>query len=100
MSGQIHAFFGAGAGIVSLVKQGKLRALAYTGPAVTRTFHSFRPRPKADCRLALNPSDSTEILAPAGTPAAIINTLNAAINDSLRSPDIPQVLRNRAEMRR
>ena len=31
LGGRIHAFFGAGAGVVSLVQQGKLKALAYTG---------------------------------------------------------------------
>jgi tripartite-type tricarboxylate transporter receptor subunit TctC len=28
------------------------------------------------------------MMAPAGTPAAIIHTLNAAINESLKSPDM------------
>jgi tripartite-type tricarboxylate transporter receptor subunit TctC len=28
------------------------------------------------------------LLAPAGTPAAIIQTLNEAINDGLRSPEV------------
>ena len=75
--------------MVSLVQQGKLKALAYTGvtryealPLVPTVIESGLPR------LALNPSDWTGILAPAGTPAVVINTLNAAINDSLNSPEI------------
>ena len=30
----------------------------------------------------------TGILVPAGTPAAVVNRLNAAINEGLRSPDM------------
>jgi tripartite-type tricarboxylate transporter receptor subunit TctC len=30
----------------------------------------------------------TAIVAPAGTPAPIVNQLNAAINESLKSPEI------------
>ncbi len=89
LAGRIHAFFGAGSTLVSLVQQGKLKAIAYTGvsrypalpyvPTVTEGGIS---------QLMLNPSDWTGILAPAGTPSAAISALNAAINASLGSSDI------------
>jgi tripartite-type tricarboxylate transporter receptor subunit TctC len=86
---RVHAFFGAGTGLVSLVQQGKLKALAYTGvtryvalPQVPTAIEAGIPQ------LALNPSDWTSVLAPAGTPAAVVNTLNQAINHALKSPDI------------
>jgi len=39
-------------------------------------------------QLALNPTDWTGIVAPAGTPSAVIYKLNVTINASLNSPDI------------
>lgn len=89
LSGRIQMFFGAGAGLMSLVQQGKLKALAYTGmtrhpalPLVPTAIESKFPQ------LALNPSDWTGIVAPAGTPRAVVDTLNAAINDVLGSQEI------------
>ena len=86
---RIQAFFGAGAGLVSLVQQGKVKVLAYTGvtryptlPQVPTVIEVGLPQ------LALNPSDWTGIVAPAGTPAKIVDTLNAAINSSLKSSEI------------
>jgi tripartite-type tricarboxylate transporter receptor subunit TctC len=34
----------------------------------------------------------TAVVAPAGTPAAIVGRLNAAINESLRSPEVAGTL--------
>jgi tripartite-type tricarboxylate transporter receptor subunit TctC len=89
MAGRVHAFFGAGAEVVALVQQGKLKALAYTG---TERYAALPDVPTiAEVglpQLALNPSDWTGIVAPAGTPPAVINTLNAAINGSLNLPDV------------
>jgi tripartite-type tricarboxylate transporter receptor subunit TctC len=89
LGGRIQALFGAGAGLVSLVQQEKMKALAYTGvtryaalPQVPTVIESGLPQ------LALNPSDWTGVVAPAGTPANAIDTLNAAINSSLKSPEI------------
>jgi tripartite-type tricarboxylate transporter receptor subunit TctC len=89
LAGRIHVFFGAGAGLVSLIQQGKLKALAYTGvaryaalPNVPTVIEIGFPQ------LALNPSDWTGIVAPAGTPADVIEKLNTAINGVLMSPEI------------
>lgn len=89
LSGRIHAFFGAGASLVSLVQQGKLKALAYTGtsryaalPLVPTVAEAGLPQ------LALNPSDWTGVVAPVGTPPAVIDTLNVAIKDSLGAVEV------------
>jgi len=39
-------------------------------------------------QLALNPSDWTGVVAPAGTSGTIIDTLNAAVNDGLKAADV------------
>lgn len=86
---RIQVYFGAGAGLVSLVQQRKVKALAYTGvtrypalPQVPTVIEEGLPQ------LALNPGDWTGIVAPTGTPENVINTLNVAINSSLKSPEI------------
>jgi tripartite-type tricarboxylate transporter receptor subunit TctC len=89
LGGRIQANFSAGAELVALVQQGKLKALAYTGverhpdlPQVPTVVEAGLPQ------LAFNPSDWTGIVAPAGTPPAVIGTLNAAINESLHAPEV------------
>jgi tripartite-type tricarboxylate transporter receptor subunit TctC len=89
LGGRIQAYFSAGAEMVGLVQQGKLKALAYTGvarhpdlPQVPTVIEAGLPQ------LALNPSDWTGIVAPAGTPPAVIGALNAAINESLNAPEV------------
>jgi tripartite-type tricarboxylate transporter receptor subunit TctC len=89
LGGRIQAYFSAGADLVALVQQGKLKALAYTGveryadlPQVPTVSEAGLPQ------LALDPSDWTGIVAPAGTPPAVISALNAAINESLQAPEV------------
>jgi tripartite-type tricarboxylate transporter receptor subunit TctC len=89
LAGRIQAYFSAGADLVAMVQQGKLKALAYTGvgrhpdlPQVPTVIEAGLPQ------LALNPSDWTGIVAPAGTPPAVIGALSAAINESLHAPEV------------
>jgi tripartite-type tricarboxylate transporter receptor subunit TctC len=92
LAGRTHAFFGAGGPLIALVQQGKLNALAYTGvarhgalPQVPTVIEAGLPQ------LALNPGDWSGIVAPAGTPAEAIGTLNAAVNEALASPEVKAV---------
>lgn len=89
LTGRIQANFSAGADLIDLVRQGQLKALAYTGrdrhadlPKVPTVIEAGFPQ------LALDPSDWTGIVAPAGTPAVILNALNAAINEILGWSDV------------
>jgi tripartite-type tricarboxylate transporter receptor subunit TctC len=93
LDGRIDAFFGAGAGLVSLIQQGKLRALAYTGitrypalPHVPTVTEVGFPQ------LAFDPSDWTGIVAPAGTPSEAINKINAAVNQILAASETQAAL--------
>jgi tripartite-type tricarboxylate transporter receptor subunit TctC len=89
LSGRIHAFFGAGAGLTALVEQKKLKVLA----TMASTRDTARPQVPSIVEsgfpaLAFNPTDWTGVMAPAETPPAVVNTLNGAINNCLRSPDV------------
>jgi len=87
LGGRIHMNFGTLATLLPLVQQGKLRALAVTTetrakdlPDVPTMIESGLPQ------LAL--TFSAGILTPAGTPAPIVEQLNAAFNESLKSPEL------------
>ncbi len=89
LGGRVQLFFGAGSGLVSLIQQGKLKALAYTGVARYPALPQVPTVAEAGLpQLALNPSDWTGILAPAGTPGEAIATLSAAISASLGLPEV------------
>jgi tripartite-type tricarboxylate transporter receptor subunit TctC len=101
LGGRIHAFFGAGATLLALIEQNKLRALATTAPARDSALPQVPSIVEAGFPLlAYNPSDWIGIVAPAGTPSVVVNTLNVAIADCLKSPDVrANILRQGAEAR-
>jgi len=87
LSGQIQMTFGAKSFFLPHIQSGKLRPLAVTSDArwtelpdvPTMRESGFANFPGYQWFL---------VLAPAGTPAAVIDKLNAAINNGLQSPDI------------
>jgi tripartite-type tricarboxylate transporter receptor subunit TctC len=87
LGGRIHMYFGPVVNLLPHIREGKVRPLATTSatrypdlPDVPTVAESGFPQ------LELNAW--TGILAPAGTPAAVISTLNAAVNDGLRSAEL------------
>jgi tripartite-type tricarboxylate transporter receptor subunit TctC len=87
LGGRIHMYFGPVLNLLPHIREGKVRPLATTSatrypdlPDVPTVAESGFPQ------LELNAW--TGILAPAGTPAAVISTLNAAVNDGLRSAEL------------
>ena len=87
VSGRIQASFLTGAGIIALINDGKLKALATTAakrssalPKVPTVIEAGLP--------ALALTDWTGIVAPAGTPAGVVATLNVAINNALTLPEV------------
>lgn len=87
LGGRIHMNFGTQATLLPLVQQGKIRALAVTTetraknlPEVPTMIESGLPE--------LSLAFSAGILAPAGTPVAILEQLNREINEALKSADM------------
>lgn len=87
LGGRIHMYFGPVLNLLPHIRGNKVRPLATTSatrypelPDVPTMAESGFPQ------LELNAW--TGILAPAGTPAAAVDTLNAAVNDSLTSPEL------------
>ena len=88
LGGRIQLFFGAGEPLISLIKEGKLKAYAFTGMKRNPSFPNVPTMAEAGLpQLTFTASDWTGLLSPAGTPADVIDKLNAAINESLKSAE-------------
>src|SRR5580692_11008294 len=86
LAGQVQVYFGTPADILPHVGGGKVRVIAVADtlrfpqlPDVPTTVESGSPNLTAEFW--------SGILAPAGTPTSIVDQLNVAINEIMRSPD-------------
>jgi tripartite-type tricarboxylate transporter receptor subunit TctC len=91
MAGQVDCTFTGAPAVIPHVKSGRLRALAVSSPQrvaalpdVPTVAESGYPGFEADQWYG--------IVAPAGTPAAVVARLNAEINKALALPDVAQQL--------
>jgi tripartite-type tricarboxylate transporter receptor subunit TctC len=91
VSGQVHILFGEVAGLLPLVREGKLRALgvASVGRNALAPELPTMIEGGVDDFVALT---FTGVVAPKGTPAPIVSKLNAAINESLKPPEVVAAL--------
>jgi tripartite-type tricarboxylate transporter receptor subunit TctC len=81
------------AGIAPQVAQGTLRALAMQNSKRNRLLPDLPTLGELDVPNAEAPT-FYGLVAPAGTPADIVRTLNAALNDGIMSADVQQLLTN------
>ena len=83
LGGRIQMNFGTPPTLLPLIQQGKVRALAVTTDARYRDLPDVPTMIESGLpQLAL--TFSAGVLAPAGTPEPILDTLNAAINEALQ----------------
>jgi len=87
LGGRIQMNFGTQATLLPLIREGKVRPLAVTTetrakdlPEVPTMAESGLPQ--------LSLAFSAGILAPAGTPAAVVAKLNGEINEAMKSPEL------------
>lgn len=93
MGGQVDLFFASLPAAAPLVKSGKLRALAVTSAARAVSL----PEVPTVAESGLRDFDSSAwygVLAPRGTPPAIVARLNTEINRLLKEPDVRARLTN------
>lgn len=87
MSGQVNVYVGSVPTLIGHVKNGKLRALATT--ALKRTAEM--PQTPTIAESGFKGFEAVTwfgFLAPAGTPPAVVKTLNAEINKALSNKDV------------
>jgi len=87
LGGQVQMFFGDIGGVLALVREGTLRALAVS----SETRNAFLP--DVPTMMESGVPDYVVltyigVVAPAGTPQGIVVKLNSAINASLASPQL------------
>jgi len=92
LGGQVDLFIGTAAGVSPLIASGKLRAIAVTSPSPSSAFEGVVTV------AATLPGYAVEswygVYAPAGTPALIIDVLNAAIRQTVKNPDFIKKIEN------
>jgi tripartite-type tricarboxylate transporter receptor subunit TctC len=91
VAGQVHILFGEVAGLLPLVREGKLRALGVAS-ATRNTLAPELPTLIEGGVPDFIALTFTGVVAPAGTPARIVDKLNAAINESLKPPEVVAAL--------
>lgn len=91
LAGHVQMMFATAASVIGLIKNDKVRALAVTTPKRTALLPEL---PTVD-ELGIKGFDATTwhgLVAPAGTPKDIIDTLNFATVEALKDPDTRKAL--------
>jgi tripartite-type tricarboxylate transporter receptor subunit TctC len=83
MAGQVKFFFANGSAAVGLIKGGKVRAIAHTGKGRLNSLPDIPP--VSDTLPGFEAYEWNGVFVPHGTPAPIVQKLNAGLNDTLRS---------------
>lgn len=87
VAGRVQLYFSTGEPIFSMIRNGKLKAFAFTAAKRDGGFPDVPTMTEAGLpKMTVDPSDWTGVLAPAGTPPGVVAKLNEAINDVLNSP--------------
>ncbi len=87
LGGRVHMNIGVTANFLPLIHEGKLRAIAVTSEARDRDLPDVLTMTESGLP-RLTRGFWSGLLAPAGTPVAIVNRLNAEINASLATPEM------------
>mgnify|MGYP001175603598 FL=1 len=92
LAGQMQVYFDNFANVLQHVESGKLRALAVTGEARTAQLPDVPTMDQSGFG-GIAATYWNGLLAPAGTPAAIVARLNAAVNQALAAPEVRAALK-------
>jgi tripartite-type tricarboxylate transporter receptor subunit TctC len=84
MSGQVKFFFANGSSVVGLIQGGQVKAIAHTGKGRLNSLPDIPPL--SGTLPGFEAYEWNGVFVPRGTPAPIVRTLNASINEALRTP--------------
>ena len=94
LGGRVHINIAPVPQLLQLIRDGKIRALAYTGPKRSPDLPEVPTMAESGYpQVGFNPDVWMGILAPAGTPAAVIEKLNREVNAVLKSDEIAPALK-------
>jgi tripartite-type tricarboxylate transporter receptor subunit TctC len=86
MGGQVKFFFSNGSASIGQVEAGAVKAIAHTGHGRLRTLPDLPP--VSDTIPGFEAYEWNGVFLPAGTPAPIVQKLNAGLNAMLRRADV------------
>jgi tripartite-type tricarboxylate transporter receptor subunit TctC len=86
IGGQVKFFFSNGSSVVGLIQGGQVKAIAHTGKGRLKTLPDVPP--VSDTLPGFEAYEWNGVFVPHGTPPAIVRTLNGAINEATRAPDV------------
>ncbi len=92
LAGQMNMTFEGTTAIVPLIKSGQLRALAVTAPQRIPELPEVPTMDELGYR-GMPPDSWQAIVAPAGTPAPVIDKINAAVNQGLATAAMQEKIR-------
>jgi len=94
LGGRVHINIAPVPQLLQLIRDGKMRALAYTGPQRSPELPDVLTIAESGYpQVGFNPDVWMGILAPAGTPSAIVDKLNRDVNAVLKSDEMAPALK-------
>ncbi len=91
IAGQVDATFTGAPAVIAHVKSGRLRALAVSSPKRLAALPDV-PTVAESGYADFEADQWYGLVAPAGTPAAVVARLNAEVNQALALPEVAQQL--------
>ena len=88
VAGHIQVAFSATASSLPLIQAGKMKAIAISGTFRSRQMPEIRTMTEQGVPFDLNAYYA--VIAPAGTPAAVVNSLNKEINRLIAAPEMAE----------
>jgi len=88
MGGQVKFFFSNGSSVVGMIQGGKVKAIAHTGKGRLKSLPDIPP--VSDTLPGFEAYEWNGVFVPHGTPPDIVRTLNGAINEAIRAPDVKE----------
>jgi tripartite-type tricarboxylate transporter receptor subunit TctC len=86
MAGQVKFFFANGSSVVGMIQGGQLKAIAHTGKGRLKSLPDVPPA--SDTLPGFEVYEWNGVFVPHGTSAAIVHSLNGAINEAIRAPEV------------
>ena len=94
LGGRVHMNIAPLAAMLPLIQDGKVRPLAFTGPERSVDLPDVPTTKEAGFpTVGYDPDVWLGILGPPGTPAAVVDKINAAVNEALKSPEVLSAFR-------
>jgi tripartite-type tricarboxylate transporter receptor subunit TctC len=88
IAGQVKFFFSNGSSCVGMIQGGQLKAIAHTGKGRLKSLPDVPP--VLDTLPGFEAYEWNGVFVPHGTPPAIVRTLNGAINEAIRAPEVKE----------